>query len=230
MDGAQLVAHKAIDMRGKNNDEAIDFLVFSGHKMYAPLGSGAIVGNFVGIPKLVPLIWGGGMVEKVEDYNLKLDMLPNVFEGGTQNLLGVLGIEASMRVLQSVGFDTIVDHERKLKKHLFQELTKMDKVILYGDTEDISDRLGVISFNIVGRTYMEVATLLADRFAVATRCGKFCAYPYVNRLLELKNSPETEVPGYYGEYGMIRISLGLYNTREEMDEFLNILEYLCRYM
>lgn len=228
VDAAQLVAHRQIDILGQRPDEAIDFLVFSGHKMYAPFGAGAIVGNFENVHVDVPLIWGGGMVEEVTDTHCIVERVPSVLEGGTQNLLGVKAIETACSILNTVGFKAIEAHEHELKKVLFSELKQLDKVILYGDTEQVDDRLGVITFNVKGKTYIEVANLLADQFGIATRCGKFCAHPYVERLLNLNPYDAKDVPSYYGEYGMIRISLGLYNTLKEVETFVEALNYICR--
>lgn len=226
VDAAQLVAHQEVHMLGMNGDDYIDFLVYSGHKMYAPFGSGAIVGRFLDIPQVNPIVWGGGMVEWVQDYYFKEEEMPKVFEGGTQNVMGVLAMEVAMSRLKMVGFENIKGHERNLKNRLLEGMRSMSNVIIYGDERDTADRLGVITFNIKGKTYMDVATYLAERYGIATRCGKFCAHPYVDRLIRLKGSTFKDLIAYYGEYGMVRISLGLYNTVEEVDEFLNIIELM----
>ncbi|MGL4798799.1 MAG: aminotransferase class V-fold PLP-dependent enzyme [Cellulosilyticaceae bacterium] len=226
VDAAQLIAHRAINVLGNSAEEKLDFLVFSGHKMYAPFGSGAIVGDFSGIGGIKPFIWGGGTVQEVSDHDYRLETLPYVLEGGTQNLIGVKSIEAACDMLTQIGFDTISAHEKKLKSYLVQELRQRKYVILYGDTTNIDDRLGIVTFNIKGQTYIDVAAVMAEKFGIATRCGKFCAHPYVDRLLELKKSPNVDVPSYYGEYGMIRVSLGLYNTEEDIQRFLSVIDYL----
>lgn len=229
VDAAQLIAHRSINILGSRDEEKIDFLVFSGHKMYAPFGTGAIVGDFSTIGSIKPFIWGGGTVQEVSDSEYRLETLPYVLEGGTQNLIGVKSIETACDMLTKIGFDAIVAHEKQLKHYLIEELRQREYVILYGDTINIDDRLGIVSFNIKGQAYIDVATVIAERFGIATRCGKFCAHPYVDRLLQLKKSPAMDVPSYYGEYGMIRVSLGLYNVEEDIQRFLSVIDYLYDY-
>lgn len=227
VDAAQLVAHEAINMQGSGQDDAIDYLVFSGHKMYAPYGSGAIVGCFGNDVGYEPFLWGGGTVDRVDDDVVTLRNAPQVFEGGTPNVLGALSLTAAMETLTQIGFDKIMAHEQLLKDYLLTHLRQMDDVILYGDAIDSHDRLGVISFNIKRKTYADVAMALADEWGIATRCGKFCAHPYVNRLLQLQTYTANELPLYYGETGMVRISLGLYNTLDEVQKFLSCIDLLC---
>ncbi len=226
VDAAQLVAHRPIYMLGDTPQEAIDFLVFSGHKMYAPFGSGCVVGRFESIQQPVPLLWGGGMVEWVSNKAFKVEDSPILYEAGTQNLIGVLAIETAIQNLEKIGFQSIEAHEKMLQRKLIQEMAGMSHVMLYGDTEVIDDRLGVVAFNIKGKRYMDVATFMAEQYGIATRCGKFCAHPYVDRLLMLETATRADLLDYYGEYGMIRASLGLYNTIEEVETFLACIQQL----
>ncbi|MGL4344146.1 MAG: aminotransferase class V-fold PLP-dependent enzyme [Cellulosilyticaceae bacterium] len=223
VDAAQLIAHEPIDMLGSSPDEAIDFLVFSGHKMYAPYGMGAVVGHFPDSMNYPPFVVGGGTVSHVDDTTFALNRIPQCFEGGTQNLLGAIAIDVALTTLQSLGFPAIISHETQLKNYLMTQLSAMDHVVLYGDATDTSDRVGIIPFNIKGKTYMETALILAEQHGIATRCGKFCAHPYVERLFNQFQFDTDGVPLYYGEKGLVRISLGLYNTLEEADKFLNII-------
>ncbi|MGL4738498.1 MAG: aminotransferase class V-fold PLP-dependent enzyme [Cellulosilyticaceae bacterium] len=222
VDAAQLIAHEPINMLGSNDNDWIDFLVFSGHKMYAPYGSGVIVGRFSDT-SYRPFLLGGGTVSRVDDTDYTLNLYPFCFEAGTQNLLGTIAIDAALSTLQTIGFDNIVTYETQLKDYLLQNLRAMDHIILYGDSHQIADRMGIIPFNIKTKTYMEVSYTLSEQFGIATRCGKFCAHPYVNRLFDSMSLPPDIMPLYYGKKGMVRISLGLYNTFEEVDKFLNII-------
>ena len=215
VDGAQLVAHRKIDMLGKHPDESIDFLVFSAHKMYAPYGVGVIVGLSNDL-NTFPFLKGGGAVKTVSDSDVIWKPVPERHEAGTQNFLGIVALTASIDMIKKVGYNHIVSHENYLRSYLIDELKKIPNVILYGDCDNIDDRLGVISFNIEGKDYDYVSRKLADDFGIATRYGKFCAHPYVNRLLNIDdNTIISKAISGEKSAGMVRISLGLYNTIRE---------------
>ena len=215
VDGAQLIAHRKIDMLGKHPDESIDFLVFSAHRMYAPYGIGVIVGLKDNLNTL-PFLKGGGAVKTVSDSDVIWKPVPERHEAGTQNFLGIVALTASIDMIKKVGYNHIVSHENYLRSYLIDELKKIPNVILYGDCDNIDDRLGVISFNIEGKDYDYVSRKLADDFGIATRYGKFCAHPYVNRLLNIDdNTIISKAISGEKSSGMIRLSLGLYNTLRE---------------
>ena len=139
----------------------------------------------------------------------------------------------AMKILKEVGFDAIEAHEKVLIGKLVDGLKKMDNVIIYGDTDDLSDRVGVITFNFMDVNTFHLARKMSAIGAIATRRGAFCAHPYVWRLMGI---PEEQQAGFLecddsGTPGMIRVSFGIYNTEEEVDEFLKILEEatgICR--
>ncbi|MGL5693438.1 MAG: aminotransferase class V-fold PLP-dependent enzyme [Peptostreptococcaceae bacterium] len=229
VDAAQLVAHKDIDMKGTCEEELIDFLTFSAHKSYAPFGSGAIVGLKKELKDLEPVLVGGGCVAAVCDESTILSGIPSRFEAGTQNFFGVIAMVNALNELQRIGFDNIKEHEAMLKEYLLKEMKKINNLTLYGDCSNIDDRLGVICFNINNMYYEDVGEKMADESGISLRCGKFCAHPYVFRLLEISDDEAYNdmVSGEY-KYGMVRASLGLYNTIEEADLFLNKLEAICK--
>lgn len=227
VDAAQLVAHKEIDMKGKTKDEQIDFLTFSAHKAYAPFGSGAVVGLTKDLEDVDPFLKGGGCVKGVFDDNVIWTLPPQLHEAGTQNFLGIMGMVQALRDLKQIGFDNIQNHELYIKDYLIKEMKKIDKVIIYGDTENISDRIGVISFNIEGMNYEEVAMKMANDIGIALRCGKFCAHPYAYRLLGVSDmNGYVDVVSDEENLGLIRASLGLYNTMEEAKTFIEALKYM----
>ncbi len=228
VDGAQLVAHKAIDLRGASAEESIDFLVFSGHKIYAPYGSGAIVGRFNKLARVKPYMLGGGMVNWVKDYQMQYATMPNYFEAGTPNLLGALAISTALETLKAEGYHEIEAYENHLKNTLVTQLQQINEVILYGDWHEPDKRTSVIAFNIKGISCGEVSERLAYTYGIATRFGKFCAHPYVNRLLRDEQTPKEQLIDYYGEYGMVRVSLGLYNTLEEINYFIHCVKEIVK--
>ncbi len=189
VDGAQLVAHKKVDMKGNCEEESIDFLTFSAHKAYAQFGSGAIIGRKDYLNNAEPFLVGGGCVAGVFDESVIWTSIPERFEAGN--------------------------------------MKNINNVVLYGDTNYTNDRLGVIGFNVKDRNYEEIAMKMATERGISLRAGKFCAHPYVFRLLGVSDCDAYRdmVSGDYF-YGMIRASLGLYNTIEEANTFLNQLEFI----
>ncbi|MEG1415261.1 MAG: aminotransferase class V-fold PLP-dependent enzyme [Clostridium sp.] len=222
VDAAQLIAHRKISM------EHIDFIVFSAHKMYAPFGSGAVVGLTNDLNSADPLIVGGGAVEYVLDEDVYWDREVSKCEAGTPNFLGVMGLISAMKSLVSVGFDNIEKHENKMREYAIRKMENMNRIILYGDSKEKS-RLGVIPFNIDGIGHDLVAQKLADYRGIFVRHGGFCAHPYVRRLLSVDNDAAYH---YFlkGEAmpGMVRASFGLYNTIDEIDEFIEVLNKILQ--
>lgn len=224
VDAAQLVAHKPINIGGTGNNDHIDFLVFSAHKMYAPFGTGVIIALKELIKDKDPLLKGGGAVDLVSDNKVFLDSEPERFEAGTPNIIGVCSLLSSIKVIKSIGFDKISLLEENLKKVLLEGLERMPDIITYGDST-CKNRIGVVVFNVKDIHHDEISDRLANFRGISIRNGSFCAHPYVRRLLNLKNE-EFSKYAYSNKPrpGMLRASLGLYNTKEEIEEFLNTLE------
>jgi len=230
VDAAQLVAHRSITIKGTGKNDAIDFLVFSGHKMYAPFGSGVVIGLKEVFNKKNPYLVGGGAVTAVFDDDVYWKEAPQKNEAGTPNFLGAMSIVAAMVVLREIGFEAISNHEESLKRKLLNGLSDLPGVVLYGDMND-KDRLGVIPFNVEGITHVQMAHLLTERRGIAVRNGCFCAQPYVTRLLGISNQERYHymLNLNLAAPGMIRASIGLYNTEEEVDEFLNTVAYIIKH-
>lgn len=224
VDGAQIIAHHMINIKGNSEEEALDGLVFSGHKMYAPFGSGVVIVKKEIIQGKRPFLLGGGSVSAVFDDDVYYKDSPYSEEAGTPNFLGAMSIVAAMSVLKNIGYDKITQHEAYLKNRLINGLMDLPKIRLYGDPYE-SERLGVVSFNIENCPHYEVGELLQNRRGIAVRTGCFCAHPYVTRLLGMTNDERYEYINKNGEksLGMVRASLGLYNTEEEVDEFLECI-------
>ena len=224
VDGAQIVAHRAFSMLGDTPEENIDFLVFSAHKMYSPYGGGAIVGLTSVLDEHMPEFYGGGIVDIVSDYKVTYTYPPELYEAGSPNYPGVVGMGTAIDVLQEVGFDAIQEHEQVLVRRLIDGLKQMDNIIIYGDTEDISDRVGVVTFNFTDVNSQYLAHELAN-LGAATRRGAFCAHPYVWRLMGISDEETEAFIGCDGPKtpGMIRVSFGIYNTEEEVDQFIEMV-------
>ena len=230
IDGAQLVPHRKVDMWGSTPEERIDFLVFSGHKLYAPFGGGAIVGIKEVFDENLPASEGGGTVNIVMDDEIQYLLSPEKDEAGTPNFFGAITIELALKELDRIGFEYIHKRETALRERMLNGLKSIPGIINYGDMNYRWDRFGIAVFNIDSISHQEVAEVLAKRFGIAVRQGWFCAHPYCRRLMNLS---EEEVltclnDKTKGMPGMIRASFGMYNTENEVDYFLDAIESIIK--
>lgn len=229
IDGAQLVPHRRLDISGKSEDEQIDFLVFSSHKIYSPFGVGVIIGLKEDFIDVDPDYFGGGTVDLVLDNEVTYLPPPEKNEAGTQNFLGVMALVNSLRVINTLGYNYIEKHENVLLANIIQGLKSIPKIINYGDTENLEDRLGITTFNIENMYHHDVAQTLANKKGISVRHGWFCAHPYCRRLM---NATEAEAKEFLTNpekkmLGMVRVSFALYNTLDEVNIFLNLIEDIC---
>lgn len=193
--------------------------------MYSPYGGGAVVGLSKVLNKRMPTFYGGGAIKVVGDYWQHYKEAPARYEAGSPNYPGVVGLGKALDILNDVGFEAIQEHEKVLNERLIEGIKKYDNAIIYGDSVNIDDRVGVVSFNFTDINSKLVADKLSELGAVATRRGAFCAHPYVWRLMGIpdflvetfENCTDAQTPG------MIRVSFGIYNTEEEVDKFLEVL-------
>ena len=228
VDGAQLVPHKRVSMCQEDSSENIDFLVFSGHKIYAPFGSGAIIGLKESFNMNPPDSKGGGTVDLVlDDREIWLNT-PEKNEAGTPNLFGAVAIMEAMKEVERIGFDTIEKNEKELLKYIIDGLKDLSRVRLYADNENINDRLGILVFTIDGMSYEEVGENLSEVRGIGVRQGGFCSHPYTRRVLGIADNELQNYISKNGVPGLVRVSLGIYNTKKEANIFLETIEYLCR--
>ena len=153
---------------------------------------------------------------------------PEKNEPGTPNFFGVVAMTQAMKDMEKLGFKTIEENERLVLSTLIDGMKNINKVHLYGDCDNIEDRLGIMVFNIDGMNYEEVGEKLASIRAIAVRQGGFCAHPYTRRLLGIEDKYLDDYIGKNGIPGMVRVSLGAYNSLKEADIFLDTIEYLCK--
>ncbi|MEZ5286885.1 MAG: aminotransferase class V-fold PLP-dependent enzyme [Vicinamibacterales bacterium] len=226
VDAAQLVAHRRLDMRPHGHPEHLDFVAFSGHKMYAPFGSGALVGPRSAFEQGPPDAVGGGTVDIVTESDVAWGALPDREEAGTPNAVGVVAMAAAAEVLTAWDLDSVDAHESALAAYARSRLSEVPGVTIYGEppSRDRSDRVGVIPFNLAGWHHDEVAERLGREGGIGVRNGCFCAQPYVAALLGI---PPASVGAFQGSHagrpGMVRISLAAYNTGEEIDAVVALL-------
>lgn len=231
VDGAQLAAHRPIDMGAPEDPERIDFLAFSAHKMYAPFGSGVLVGPRRFFAEGPPHRVGGGAVDIVTLDDVEWTRAPEREEAGTPNLMGALALAEAINVLEEIGLDRVAEHERELTAATLNRLLNIDGIRIYGakDPELTEDRVGVIPIQADGFDHALLAAILSYEYGIGVRHGCFCAHPYVVRLLDIGS---VAMSGYTSQIragdrsylpGFVRISLGLYNTLEEIDALADAL-------
>lgn len=203
VDASQSIPHMKIDVQ----DLDADFLVFSGHKMLAPLGIGVLYGKKELLQKMKPFLMGGDMIEYVYEQKTTFAPLPNKFEAGTQNVEGVIGLGAAIDYINEIGYDKIAEVEKELTEYAREKLSKLDYLDLYL-TPNKENHSSVFSFNIKGVHPHDVASIL-DTENVYVRSGNHCAQPLLRSL---------------GIDSTCRASLYFYNTKEDIDKLVHGLD------
>lgn len=203
VDASQSIPHMKIDVQ----DLDADFLVFSGHKMLAPLGIGVLYGKKELLQKMKPFLMGGDMIEYVYEQKTTFAPLPNKFEAGTQNVEGVIGLGAAIDYINEIDYDKIEEVEKELTEYAREKLSKLDYLDLYL-TPNKENHSSVFSFNIKGVHPHDVASIL-DTENVYVRSGNHCAQPLLRSL---------------GIDSTCRASLYFYNTKEDIDKLVHGLD------
>jgi cysteine desulfurase/selenocysteine lyase len=201
IDGAQSIAHHPIDVQ----DIDCDFFVFSGHKMYAPMGIGGLYGKAEWLEKLPPYQFGGEMVDTVSFGKTTFNVLPYKFEAGTPNVGAALGLETAIQFMQGLNRAEVETHETQLLQTAIQHLSEIDGIRFIGQA---AQRSGLVSFIIEGVHPYDLGTII-DKMGVAVRTGHHCAEPVMTR---------------FGIPGTLRASFALYNTLEEVEIFIKAVK------
>ena len=199
VDASQSIPHIKIGVQ----DLDADFLVFSGHKMLAPLGIGVLYGKREILNNMTPFLMGGDMIEYVYEQETTFAPLPNKFEAGTQNVEGVIGLGAAIDYIQKIGYDKIQEKENEIISYARQELSKLKYLTLYL-TPNAQNHSSVISFNIKGVHPHDVASIL-DSENVCVRSGNHCAQPLMR---------------FLGIDSTCRASFYFYNSKEDVDRLV----------
>lgn len=203
VDAAQSVPHMKIDVDKMN----CDFLAFSAHKMCGPTGIGVLYGKKNLLEKFDPVEFGGGMIGVVEEKSSTWAILPDKFEAGTPLLAEAAGLGATIKYLEDIGLENIESYTKELTKYLYDELSKISNIKIYG-TNEISDRVSLVSFNLEGVHPHDLTSFL-DEKGICIRAGHQCTQPLLGKL---------------GAYSVARASLYFYNTKEEIDFFIQVLK------
>jgi selenocysteine lyase/cysteine desulfurase len=231
VDATQLIPHRSFQMGAPDDPERIDFIAFSGHKMYAPFGAGLLVGPGAVLDKMEPDVVGGGTVRAVTMDSVTWAPLPDREEAGTPNVPGCLALGMAAKALGHMGMDNVAEHERDLTRRALEKLTRVDGLRLYGSQDPTlaEDRLGVIPLTTDGMSHAKLAAVLGHEWGIGVRNGCFCAQPYVRELLgisdqEMHHILDTLATGDHANIpGMVRLSFGVYNTLEEVDYAIDAL-------
>ncbi|MBO7459698.1 MAG: cysteine desulfurase, partial [Bacteroidales bacterium] len=201
VDGAQSMAHQVIDVQ----DLDCDFYVFSGHKMYAPMGIGGLYGKMEWLEKMPPYQYGGEMVDKVSFEKTTFNKVPFKFEAGTPNVGAALGLETAVKFIQSFDRQEVEAYEDELLRYATEKLSTIEGIRFIGQAPK---RNGLISFVIDGIHPYDLGTII-DKMGVAVRTGHHCAEPVMT---------------FFGIPGTVRASFAMYNTKEEIDIFVKAVE------
>ena len=203
VDGAQSVPHMPVD--AKNLD--CDFLVFSAHKMLGPTGVGVLYAKKELLEKMKPFMGGGDMIKEVFKFHTNYNEVPYKFEAGTPNIADVVGFGAAVDYLEKIGMENIRKHEIYLTEYALESMQSLKYITIYGPM-DSKFRGGVISFNIADIHPHDLATIMNDH-GIAIRSGHHCAQVLMQRL----DVPATSRASFY-----------IYNTKEEIDKFVNAIK------
>ncbi|MBO7468750.1 MAG: cysteine desulfurase [Bacteroidales bacterium] len=201
IDGAQSMAHQVIDVQ----DLDCDFYVFSGHKMYAPMGIGGLYGKMEWLEKMPPYQFGGEMVDTVSFEKTTFNKVPFKFEAGTPNVGAALGLETAVKFIQSFDRQAVEAYEDELLRYATEKLSGIEGIRFIGQAPK---RNGLISFVIDGIHPYDLGTII-DKMGVAVRTGHHCAEPVMT---------------FFGIPGTVRASFAMYNTKEEIDIFVKAVE------
>jgi cysteine desulfurase/selenocysteine lyase len=213
VDGAQSVPHMAVNVK----DLDVDFLAFSGHKMLGPTGIGVLYGKKELLEKMEPFQGGGEMIREVslsprqDRCNIIWNAPPWKFEAGTPNICGGIALMEAVKYLENIGMTEVLQHEKMLTHYAVRQMQGCSSVTLHGPS-DLSSKCGIIPFNVGGLSSHDVA-LFFDNYGIMIRSGFHCAQP-LHQVFKLQSSA--------------RASFYIYNTREEIDRFVEVLKEIER--
>ena len=209
VDGAQSVPHMKVDVQAID----ADFYVFSGHKMLGPMGIGILYGKREFLEQMPPFLMGGDMIEYVTERDATFAPIPFKFEAGTQNVEGAVGLKAAIEYLENVGLDNIKEHEKYLMGYALEKIGDIPYVKIQGPKE-LESKSGIISFTIDDVHPHDTATIL-DSYGVAIRSGHHCAQP----LMKYLGLPATSRASFY-----------LYNSKEDVDQFIEAIKNVRKWL
>lgn len=205
VDGAQAIQHIPVDVQALD----CDFFVFSGHKIYGPTGVGVLYGKEALLNEMPPWQGGGEMIKEVRFEKTTYNELPFKFEAGTPDFIGVIGLGEAIKYVEGIGLQEMADYEHDLLQYAMTRMREIPGMRFFGGA---AAKSSVISFALGDLHHSDVGILL-DKLGIAVRTGQLCAEPTMQ---------------HFGVTGMVRASLGMYNTREEIDIFCDGLRKVAK--
>jgi cysteine desulfurase/selenocysteine lyase len=236
IDAAQLAPHRKIDIKPPGHPQHLDFVAISAHKMYAPYGLGVLIADKDMFQDGEPDVVGGGTVMLVSEDSAYWTDAPEKEEAGTPNVAGAIALAKALNIIDEIGMEHIAQHETVLTAYALEQLRSIPGITIYGsvDENDAANRLGVISFNLKDKHHGLVSAILNYEGGIGVRDGCFCAHPYVKSLLgvsveearvleeQILSKNRSRIPG------AVRMSFGMYNTKEEIDRMIELLGLIAR--
>lgn len=205
VDGAQAIQHLPVDVQKLD----CDFFVFSGHKVYGPTGVGVLYGKEELLDRMPPWQGGGEMIKEVRFGKTTYNELPFKFEAGTPDFIGIIGLGEALRYVEEIGLEELGRYEHELLNYTLEQMRQVAGVRIFGEA---ACKSSVVSFAL-GNVHHADTGILLDKMGIAVRTGQLCAEPTMQ---------------HYGVTGMVRASLGMYNTREEVDIFCDGLRKVAK--
>ena len=239
-DIAQFAPHRPFAMGTLGDPERVDIVAFSGHKLYAPYGSGALVIPHTLFAEGEPMLVGGGSACLVtRDGIVWASESDHREEAGSPNVIGAIALAAALQELMRYGMERVAAHERQLTRHAIRQLRQIPGLVSYGPSwqdflDGKEDRLGVFAFNLPGHSYAEIAAILAYEWGIGVRSGCFCAHQYVAHLLGISDADSQEarerlVAGLPVDLpGMVRASFGIVTNRADINRLVDGLQAIAR--
>ncbi len=236
IDAAQLAPHRQLDMKPDSDPEHLDFIVMSAHKMYAPFGTGVLIGPKEAFLQGPPEYRGGGTVDIVTLDGVTWAGMPDRDEAGSPNVIGAVAMAAAIQVLTEVGMENIAAHEEELISYSLERLGRIPGVKIYGETDPAKahEKVGAIPFNLEGVSHFLLSAILGYEGGIGVRSGCFCAHPYVVHLLQLdeEEAGDWRTQMLEGDKsnmpGMVRMSFGCYNNKDDVDSLVEMVERVAR--
>jgi cysteine desulfurase / selenocysteine lyase len=234
VDCAQLAPHRKVEMGSLDDPAHLDYIAISAHKMYAPFGTGALIGRRDTFEQGDPDMRGGGTVEIVTLDDVVWAAPPDREEAGSPNTIGAVALATAICQLEAIGMEQVARHEANLTAYALHKLPAIPGLQLYGDLDPAhaSERLGVLPLGLQHVDHFLAAAVLGYEYGIGVRSGCFCAHPYILHLLGLTPAEARQVREHMlaGDRskmpGLIRASFGLYNTFAEVDVLIEALDHI----
>ncbi|MBS3118782.1 aminotransferase class V-fold PLP-dependent enzyme [Candidatus Woesearchaeota archaeon] len=232
VDACQLLQHEKINMGAIKNPEHLDFIAFSGHKMYAPYGAGCLVGLKSFFDSMEPYQIGGGNLAYItSDYKVKKYDTVLTHDPGTPNAIGMISIAEAAKELENIGISKIAKYEHELIKYAFVELQKIKELKIYSDPKN---NPSMILFDINGFDYRLTAEILSKEYGIGTRAGSFCVYQLLRKLKSIDKKHELEIVGNIEKGqtacmpGVVRASFSIINNIDDVNRLVEAIKSMIK--